>query len=207
MEGDDAVPAYAPLLDAVLKYCIRMQELKEMTDRSDRNQQQLQRLSALSIDATRNFLGEISGLMDFDELYKPLLPLTFALHDLCSTGATPDLFKAKAMSRPPAAMLLRLLRLKCAWVQSLYRSCGLSRSEASRRLLRQFDKAGAGALKRSKRTIEDWYDRCQPGNTWHGEYIKQMPDPGSLGWEIDHSILTDIDRHIVEWLRGHQAMT
>jgi len=161
------------LHDAAMQLAIQMKFLAEQLHTDEARQNSFREVSALAIVALRDYLNVLSEATEIPSLSRPLMPLSQALLNLAETGATPKMFKMKAMSRPPATTHEMNLKYLCAWLQRLYRNSGLGRKASSKRLRGLLVNIYPEDKKvPSTRSLEDWFDKTSSEGPWHEEFSR-----------------------------------
>ncbi|WP_439619361.1 hypothetical protein [Hyphomonas sp.] len=148
-----------------------MGELTQRLGTQDARANLYRKESMLALIFLRDYLDILSEETGIPDLSRPILPMSQALLDLETTGATPKMFDKKAMSRPPATVSEMNRKYLCAWVQRLYRNNGMGRTDASKRLRGVLlHVLPVGEKLPSQRSLEDWFDNTGPQGKWLEDY-------------------------------------
>lgn len=185
--------------DAVKLLVLRLEKLNEFFEQEDQEEEHFRGIAMAALGEVRDFLDVVEEESGRKYLTKPLLPLAQALLDYEVTGKTPKMFKGSSSGRAPLTVSERNLRHLCAWLQEIYRHNGLSRTEASSRLRRQIrNKLQEQMDVPTTRTLEAWFDRCQPNGEWRNDYEALFSNPQTDPTQMAPWNLRDLDDFAVE---------
>jgi len=124
-----------------------------------------------TLDSLRAFLVLMSRYSNVDDLSVLLHPVSRALLDMKITGATPPMFKRKAMSKSPMQTREKQIRLVCAWLQEMYRLKGIKPSRAVKRVSNILRKLKTESQPEPETaTLRKWYTNTKINKIWYDEY-------------------------------------